>query len=82
MTFDIPNAKFEQSELKKPKIKKKSLLPRIEAKPSHTLDSSNWQKKKLQRLSAQELKQRNMAWLPKRSIQTQDKDDGPAKGAM
>ena len=82
LTFDIPNAKSEQSELKKPKTKKKSLLSRIEAKPSHPFDSSNWQKKKLQRLSAQELKQRNMAWLPKRSIQTQDKDDGPAKGAM
>ena len=82
LTFDIPNAKSEQSELKKPKIKKKSLLSRIEAKPSHPLDSSNWQKKKLQRLSAQELKQRNMSWVPKGSIQTQDKDDGPAKGAM
>ena len=61
LTFDIPNAKSEQSELKKPKIKKKSLLSRIEAKPSHPLDSSNWQKKKLQRLFAQELKQRDMA---------------------
>ena len=82
LSVDIPNAKSEQSELKKPKIKKKSLLSRIEAKPSHTLDSSNWQKKKLQKLSAQELKQRNMAWVPKGSIQTQDKDDGLAKGAM
>ena len=82
MSVDIPNVKSEQSELKKPKIKKKSLLSRIEAKPSHPFDSSNWQKKKLQRLSAQELKQRNMAWVPKGSIQTQDKDDGPAKGAM
>ena len=42
LTFDIPNAKSEQSELKKPKIKKKSLLSRIEAKPSNPLDSSNW----------------------------------------
>ena len=42
LTFDIPNAKSEQSELKKPEIKKKSLLSRIEAKPSHPLDSSNW----------------------------------------
>jgi len=81
-TFHIPNVKFEQSELKKPKIKKKSLMSRIEAKPSHPFDSSNWQNKKLQRLSAQELKQRNMSWVPKGSIQTQDKDDGPAKGAM
>ena len=82
LSVDISNAKSEQSELKKPEIKKKSLLSRIEAKPSHPLDSSNWQKKKLQRLSAQELKQRNMAWVPKGSIQTQDNDDGPAKGAM
>ena len=82
MSVDIPNAKSEPSELKKSKIKKKSLMSRIEAKPSHPLDASNWQKKKLQKLSAQELKQRNMAWVPKGSIQTQDKDDGPAKGAM
>ena len=82
MTFDIPNAKFEQSELKKPKIKKKSLLSRIEAKLSHPLSSSNWQKKKLQKLSAQELTERNMVWVPTESIQTQDNDDGQAKGAM
>ena len=48
LSVDISNAKSEQSELKKPKIKKKSLLSRIEAKPSHPFDSSNWQKKKLQ----------------------------------
>ena len=81
LSVDIPNAKSEQSELKKSKIKKKSLLSRIEAKPSHPLDSSNWQKKRLQKLSAQELKQRNMAWVPKGSIQTQDKDDVHIKGA-
>ena len=37
LTFDIPNAKSEQSELKKPKTKKKSLLSRIEAKPSQAI---------------------------------------------
>jgi len=42
LSVDIPNAKSEQSELKKPEIKKKSLLSRIEAKPIHPLDSSNW----------------------------------------
>ena len=82
MSVDISNAKSEQSELKKPKIKKKSLLSRIEAKPSHPFDSSNWQKKKLQKLNAQELKEKNMAWVPKGSIRTQDKDDGQVKGAM
>ena len=39
-------------------------------------------KQKLQKFSAQELKERNMAWVPKRSIQTQDKDDSQAKDAM
>ena len=82
MTFDIPNAKFEQSELKKPKTKKKSLLSRIEAKSSHSFSTSNWQKRKLQKLSAQELKERNMAWVPKGSVPIQDKDDGQAKGEM
>ncbi|CAN6231659.1 unnamed protein product, partial [Urochloa humidicola] len=79
--IDFSNAKSEQSKLKEPKIKKEVLLSRIEIKSKGTLSSSNWEKKKLQKLSAQELKKRGMAWVPKRSIQTQDKGDVEAKGA-
>ncbi|KAG2595672.1 hypothetical protein PVAP13_5KG279087, partial [Panicum virgatum] len=71
-----------QGELKKPKVKRRSPLSRIEAKLSHSFSTSNWQKRKLQKLSAQELKERNMAWVPKGSVPIQDKDDGQAKGEM
>jgi len=80
--IDTPNIRSGQGELKKPKVKRRSPLSRIEAKLSHSFSTSNWQKRKLQKLSAQELKERNMAWVPKGSIPIQDKDDGQAKGEM
>ena len=82
LSVDIPSVKSEQSKFKGPKIDKEVPLSKIEVRPRCLLGSSNWQKNELQKLSAQELKERNMALVPKRSIQTQDKDDGPAKGAM
>ena len=36
------------------------------------LGLSYWQKKKLQKLSAQELEKKNMAWVPKKSSQTKN----------
>ena len=80
-SVDIPSVKSEQKELKKPKIKRKSLLSRAEVKPSHPLGLLNWQKKRLQGLSAQELKKRNLAWVPKGSAKSQDKIDVQAKDA-
>jgi len=80
--IDTPNIRSGQGELKKPKVKRRSPLSRIEAKLSHSFSTSNWQKRKLQKLSAQELKERNMAWVPKGSVPIQDKDDGQAKGGM
>ena len=56
-------------------------MSKTEAKPSHPLRLSNWRKMELQKLSAQELKNRGMTWVPKGSIQTQDKNDDQAKGA-
>jgi hypothetical protein len=55
--------------LKELKIKKELLLSRTEAKPSHPLGLSNWQKENLQKLSAQELKKRNLAWVSKGSTE-------------
>ena len=78
---DPSSAKSEQKNLKKPKNKKGALLPKTEANSSHPLGVSNWQKKELQKFSAQELKKRGMAWVPKGSIRTQDKRDDQAKGA-
>ena len=51
------------------------LLSKIEVRPRYLLGLLNWQRKKLHKLSAQELKEKGMAWLPKGSIQTQNKDD-------
>uniref|UniRef100_A0A0D9XCU2 Uncharacterized protein n=1 Tax=Leersia perrieri TaxID=77586 RepID=A0A0D9XCU2_9ORYZ len=55
-------------------------IPKIEKQPRHPLGLSNWQKRKLEKLSAQELKKRSMAWVPKRRIQFQGKDDANAEG--
>jgi hypothetical protein len=52
LAVDPPTAKSEQKELKKPKIKRKSPLSRTEAKPSHPLGLSSWQRRNLQKLSA------------------------------
>jgi hypothetical protein len=41
----------------------------------HPLDLSNSQLRKLQRLSAEKLKEKNMAWVPKWSEQVHDKGD-------
>ena len=82
LSVDPPSVKSEQNKLKGLKIKKEVLLSKTKVQPRCLLGSSNWQTKKLQKLSAQELKEKNMAWVPKQSIQTQDKDDGQAEGAM
>jgi len=82
LSVDIPNVKSEQSKFEGPKIKREVPLSKIDVRSRCLLGSSNWQKKKLQKLSAQELTERNMVWVPTESIQTQDNDDGQAKGAM
>jgi hypothetical protein len=66
--------------VKRLKNKRGALLSETEAKSSHPLGLSNWKKKKLQKLSSQELRKKDMAWIPKGSIQTH-KGDGQAKGA-
>ena len=43
--------------------------------PRCQLGLSRWQKQKLQKLSTQELKERNLAWVPKRDAQVQHKGD-------
>jgi hypothetical protein len=80
-SVDPPSAKFERKELKRSKNKRGALLSRIEAKSSHPLGLSNWQRKKLQKLSAQELRKKGMTWIPKGSIRTQDMGNDQAKGA-
>lgn len=79
---DNLDVESEQKKLKVPKVKDKLLQFTRESQPRYPLGLSNWEKKKLQRLSAQELKEKNMAWVPKGSVQTQDNNDGAqVKGA-
>uniref|UniRef100_K3ZEY5 Uncharacterized protein n=1 Tax=Setaria italica TaxID=4555 RepID=K3ZEY5_SETIT len=78
--IDPLSVKSEPKKLKKPENKKRALLSEIEAKRRRPLGLSNWQMKKLQKFSAQELRKKSMAWVPKRSIQTQSKDDVQSKG--
>jgi hypothetical protein len=80
-SVDPPSAKFERKELKRSKNKRGALLSKIEVKSSHLLGLSNWQRKKLQKLIAQEMRKKDMAWIPKGSIQTQDMGNDQAKGA-
>jgi len=58
LSVDIPSVD-EQSMLKGPRVKKEVPLSKTEAQPRCSLDSSNWQRKKLQGLCAQELKEKH-----------------------
>ena len=49
------------------KAKKDLSLVKTESQPKCPLGLLYWQKKELQNLSAQELRQKNMAWVPNRS---------------
>jgi hypothetical protein len=77
---DPPSAKFERKEVKRSVNKRGALQSKTKAKSSHPLGLSNWQKKKLQKLSAQELKMKGITWILKGSIRTHTGDD-QAKGA-
>ena len=60
------SAKSEEKKLRVHKAKKELPLVKTESQPRCPLGLSYWQKKKLQNLSAQELKKKNMAWVPKK----------------
>ena len=63
------DAKFEEKKLRVHMAKKELSLVKTESQPRCPLSLSYWQNKKLQKLSAQELEKKNMAWVPKRSSQ-------------
>ncbi|KAF2940055.1 hypothetical protein DAI22_03g241900 [Oryza sativa Japonica Group] len=43
--------------------------------PRHSCILSNWQKKQLHKLSAEKLRDRGMAWVPKGSVQVHNEKD-------
>jgi hypothetical protein len=78
---DILGAKSEYKKVRVPKIKEDLPLFKIEIKPICSIGLPKWQeKKKLQKLSAENLKEKGLAWVPKGSIQAQ-KDYAQASGA-
>ena len=66
------SAKSEGKKLRVHKVKQELPLLQIKSQLGCPLDLSYWQKKELQKLSAQELEKRNMAWVPKGNIQNKD----------
>ena len=70
--IESQSAKSEEKKLRVHKAKKELPLVKTESQPRCLLGLSYWQKKKLQKLSAQELEERNMAWVPKGSAQNKN----------
>ena len=64
-SIDILGAKSEQKKVRVPKIKKDLPLSKIEIKPIYSIGLPKWQQKKLQKLSAEKLEEKGMAWVPK-----------------
>jgi len=75
-------AKSEQRKFEVPRIKKELPILKSKSQPRCPLGLSSWQKKKLQKLSEQELKKKKMVWVPKKSIQIQDKVGSPSMHAL
>jgi hypothetical protein len=76
-SIDIIGAKSEQKKVRVPKVKNNLPLSKTEIKPICSIGLLKWQEKKLQKLSAEKLKEKGLAWVPKRRIQAQ-KDDAQA----
>ena len=79
-SIDFLHAKSEQRKVKAPKIKKDLSLSKSKIKLICSIGLLKWQEKKLQKLSAEKLKEKGLAWVPKENIQTQ-KDDAQVSGA-
>jgi hypothetical protein len=79
-SIDILGVKSEQKKVKVLKVKNDLPLSKTEIKPICSISLPKWQEKKLQKLSAEKLKEKDLAWVPKGSIQAQ-KDDAQASGA-
>ena len=65
------SAKSEEKKLRVHKAQKELSLLQTKSQPGCPLGLSYWRKKELQKLSAQELKKKNMSWVPKRSSQNE-----------
>ena len=66
------SAKSEEKRLRVHKAQNELPLVKTKSQPGCPLGLLYWRKKELQKLSAQELKKKNMAWVPKRSSQNKN----------
>ena len=64
------SVKSEEKKLRVHKVKNELPLVKTESQLRCPLGLSYWQKKELQKLSAQELRKKSMAWVPKGAIKT------------
>ena len=80
LSIDILDSKSERKNVRVPKIKKELLLSKTEIKPICSIGLPRWQEKKLQKLSAEKLKEKGLAWVLKGRIQS-EKNDAQASGA-
>jgi hypothetical protein len=64
-SINILGAKSEQKKMRVPKVKNDLPLSKIEIKPICSTSLPKWQEKKLQKLSAEKLKEKGLAWVPK-----------------
>ena len=72
VTFKDPIVESEQAKPEMPKLKKKLPLHKSESQPRCLTGLPHWQQRQLERLRDNELKKRNMAWVPKQSPQMEN----------
>jgi hypothetical protein len=68
-SIDIIGAKSEQKKVRVPKVKNNLPLSKTGIKLICLIGLPKWQEKKLQKLSAEKLKEKGLVWVPKGSIQ-------------
>jgi hypothetical protein len=79
-SINILGDKSEQKKVRVPKVKNDLPLSKTEIKLICSIGLPKWQEKKLQKLSAEKLKEEGFAWVPKGSIQAH-KDDAQIRVA-
>jgi hypothetical protein len=77
VTFKDPIAESKQAKLEVPKINEGTPLHKTKSQPGCPLGLSYWQERKLKLFSAEELKRRNMAWIPKGNSQGKEDVQAP-----
>jgi hypothetical protein len=62
-SIDILGAKSEQKKVRVPKVKNDLPLSKTKIKPIYSISLPKWHEKKLQKLSAEKLKEKGLSWV-------------------